>query len=157
MACAHRESAAATHSEGGGSKEMVIKPSLWFIHRKPAFPCTASQLAHSGHRGQRRNCNTAPSGLHTWFSGSARQSGFPSPGLNTQDLSWARELSLHKQKTPMEGKDSTGHKINRHICKAWQRVSLLIPIRLMGTRTRSHSLCCPDLDNSAQKVHLWQF
>lgn len=33
----------------------------------------------------------------------------------------------------------------RYICKVWPRVSLLTPIRLMGTSTRRYSLCWPGL------------
>lgn len=64
-------------------------------------------------------------------------------------LGWVGELSLPEQKAHLEGEGPTGHKINRHrryVCKVQPRVSLLTPIRLMGTSTRRYSLFCPGLD-----------
>lgn len=158
MACAHWESAAVTHPEEGGSKEMSIKPSLWFMHRKSAFPCTESQVAHSGHRGQRRNCSTAPSGVLCCTLGSVTLQGRVASPAQV----WAHKTSAGPGSCPCISRrhpwkvKTQNKQAQRHICKAWRRLSLLTPIRL-GTRTRRYSLCCPDLDNSAQKVHLWQF
>lgn len=136
-------------SGGWQGENKNIKPNLWFSPRKSAFPCTLSQLAHWTFWAERlfreqKQHSSFRSSLHSQVTCRALVLVTLRGELAFLPWVWACETSAQPGwwAVPSQAEGMCGSwrlyrtqnkQAERYICKVWPRVSLVTPIRLMGT------------------------